>query len=148
MCSTDSTDEWKGWQRLGDTVLHIELRDWADLCLIAPLSAHTLAKLAHGLCDDLLSSVLRAWDWGYHRAKPVVLAPAMNTAMWVHPLTAAQLATVQSFAHDMVTVVPPQVKELACGEVGEGALASVTTIVEAVEKVLHLGVEREGGTSG
>ena len=123
---------------MGDPVLHIDLRDWADIVVIAPLSAHTLAKLAAGLCDDTLTCVLRAWDLGHHverPAKPIVLAPAMNTAMWQHPLTQQQLQTIQSFSSkdkDVVKIVTPMVKTLACGEVGQGALASVDDIAMAV----------------
>ncbi|EED92441.1 HAL3 halotolerance protein, partial [Thalassiosira pseudonana CCMP1335] len=109
-------EEWQNYTSLQDRVLHIQLRNWADLCLIAPLSAHTLAKMANGLCDDLLSCCFRAWDFG----KPVILAPAMNTAMWDHPLTRKQLEKV-----DTVTIVQPAVKTLACGEVGAGALADL-----------------------
>ncbi|MFO0846236.1 MAG: flavoprotein [Gemmataceae bacterium] len=85
-------DEWPG--RSGgrlyhrdDPVLHIELRRWAELFLIAPLDANTLAKLAGGLCDNCLTCVYRAWDV----ARPVILAPAMNTMMWQHPATARHL---------------------------------------------------------
>lgn len=63
---------------MGDPVLHIELRRWADVLVLAPLSANTMAKVAHGLCDNLLTSVVRAWDY----AKPMIVAPAMNTYMW------------------------------------------------------------------
>lgn len=55
--------EWSSWSQRGDPVLHIELRKWADICLIAPLSANTLAKIANGLADNLLTSTLRAWDF-------------------------------------------------------------------------------------
>lgn len=123
--------------------MHIELRDWADVVVIAPLSAHTLGKLAHGLCDDTLSCVMRAWDYGHGTTtrppKPIVLAPAMNTAMWEHPLTARQLETIQSFwnrkkyPENGIHIMVPQVKELACGEVGTGALASVDDIVQAIK---------------
>src|SRR5271165_3297867 len=81
-------DEWPGrdigkrYER-DDPVLHIELRRWADLFVIAPLDANTLAKLANGLSDNCLTCVWRAWD----TSRPVVLAPAMNTFMWQHPLT-------------------------------------------------------------
>jgi len=113
--------------------------------LIAPLSAHTLAKLSSGLCDDTLSCVARAWDFGHHvsrKGKPLLLAPAMNTAMWDHPLTRSQLLTIQQFwnskndAANGVVVINPQVKTLACGEVGDGALASVASIVDAVEQTI------------
>jgi phosphopantothenoylcysteine decarboxylase len=93
--------------------------------VVAPLSADTLAKLAAGLCDNLLTSVARAWDW----AKPFVVAPAMNTAMWEHPVTARQLAELVRWG---VRVVPPVSKALACGDVGNGALAPIDSIVAAV----------------
>src|SRR5262249_29224235 len=85
-------DEWPG-QTQGflyhrdEPVLRIELRRWAELSLIAPLDANTLAKLANGLADNCLTSVWRAWD----SQRPVVLAPAMNTFMWEHPLTGRHL---------------------------------------------------------
>eukprot|EP00934_Nitzschia_sp_Nitz4_P001973 Nitzschia sp. Nitz4//scaffold12_size214221//84508//85179//NITZ4_001498-RA/size214221-processed-gene-0.155-mRNA-1//-1//CDS//3329535014//1973//frame0 len=141
-------EEWKEWKKLGDPVLHIDLRDWADILVIAPLSAHTLAKMANGLCDDTPTCVVRAWEFGYTgRGKPVVLAPAMNTTMWEHPLTQKQLETVQSFwkndtqigepTNDGVRIVAPQVKTLACGVVGNGALAPVDEICATVRKTLE-----------
>jgi phosphopantothenoylcysteine decarboxylase len=141
---TDAEDEWKDWNKLGDPVLHIDLRDWADILLIAPLSAHTLAKLAHGLCDDTLSCVVRAWDFGHgvRPGKPILLAPAMNTAMWQHPVTRQQLDTIGRFwaspnEPHRIYIVAPQVKTLACGEVGNGALATVDDILGTVETVLR-----------
>jgi phosphopantothenoylcysteine decarboxylase len=125
--------------------LHIDLRDWADLLLIAPLSAHTLAKLANGLCDDTLSCVVRAWDFGHgvRPGKPLLLAPAMNTAMWQHPLTQPQLETIQGFwkktnndDDNGVNVIAPQVKILACGELGIGALAAVDDLLRVVDNIL------------
>jgi len=92
-------DEWPGqdtgqrYQR-DDPVLHIELRRWADMLVIAPLDANTLAKLAHGLADNCLTCVWRAWD----PQRPVILAPAMNTLMWEHPLTASHLMTIVGYA--------------------------------------------------
>lgn len=127
---------------MGDPVLHIELRDWADILVIAPLSAHTLAKVATGLCDDTLTCVVRAWDLGHVSSrppKPILLAPAMNTAMWQHPLTQQQLQTIQAFSgSDVVKVVAPMVKTLACGEVGVGALAEIDSIVKAVRDAISL----------
>src|SRR5438552_1152170 len=84
-------DEWPGqhYER-GAPVLHIELRRWADLLLIAPLDANTLAKLACGLSDNCLTCVWRAWE----PARPVVVAPAMNTLMWEHPLTQRHLNAI------------------------------------------------------
>lgn len=134
-------DEWKGWKRLGDPVLHIDLRDWADLAIIAPLSAHTLAKIATGLSDDTLSCCIRAWDFGHgsRPGKPLILAPAMNTAMWEHPLTKSQLDVIKSFwnverdENNMIFVVEPQVKKLACGEIGTGALSPISDILRVAK---------------
>lgn len=147
-------DEWPGrgagrrWQR-DDPVLHIELRRWADLLLISPLDANTLAKLAHGLADNCLTCVYRAWD----PARPMLLAPAMNTLMWEHRLTAQHLLAVAASAgatppatlptpDDAVAwinqqpvplrIVPPISKRLACGDVGVGGLAEVEDIAQAV----------------
>src|SRR4051812_35204904 len=146
-------DEWPGradGRRYGrgDAVLHIELRRWADLLAVAPLDANTLAKLANGLADNCLTCVWRAWDPG----RPVVLAPAMNTLMWQHPLTARHLrqlaadATRRTLpdwtAEELIEwinsnaaklhVVAPITKQLACGDVGAGAMAEVDDIVAAV----------------
>lgn len=131
---------------MGDPVLHIDLRDWADLFLIAPLSAHTIAKVANGLCDDTLSCVARAWDFGhgFRPAKPVILAPAMNTAMWEHPLTKEQLQRICRFCKTnggdgaIVQIIEPISKMLACGEVGQGALASIPHIVEAARRAIAM----------
>src|SRR5207248_9459119 len=90
-------DEWPGLDagrhyRREEPVLHIELRRWADILLIAPLDANTLAKLALGITDNCMTCVYRAWD----ASKPVVLAPAMNTLMWEHPATARHLAQIMA----------------------------------------------------
>lgn len=80
--------DWLLWEKLGDEVLHVELRRWADAYLIAPLSANTLGKLANGLCDNMVTCTARAWD---PANKPLVVAPAMNTFMWDHPLTSRHI---------------------------------------------------------
>jgi phosphopantothenoylcysteine decarboxylase len=144
-------DEWPGLRyRRGDAVLHIEFRNWADLLILAPLDANTLAKLALGLCDNFLTCVFRAWDF----TKPIVLAPAMNTLMWHSPLTARHLGQllldhggIGELPHDWslesapehfarhapnLILIPPQSKRLACGDVGLGAMAEVVTIAEVV----------------
>jgi phosphopantothenoylcysteine decarboxylase len=154
-------DEWPGRHegrryRRDDPVLHIELRRWADLLLIAPLDANTLGKLACGLADNCLTCVWRAWD----PVRPVVLAPAMNTFMWQNPLTARHLRQLAadaggqppppdvSFdqlvpwinAHSKappLRVVGPVSRRLACGDVGVGALApleQITAVVGAIDR--------------
>lgn len=61
--SAGDDDEWHEWGKVGDPVMHIELRRWSDVFVIAPLSANTLAKLANGMCDNLVTCVARAWDF-------------------------------------------------------------------------------------
>ncbi|KFW95183.1 Phosphopantothenoylcysteine decarboxylase, partial [Phalacrocorax carbo] len=115
-------DEWQGiicilshpqlWKGRSDPVLHIELRRWADLMLVAPLDANTLAKLANGICDNLLTCVIRAWDM----RKPLLFCPAMNTAMWEHPITAQQVEQLKNFGYKEIPCV---VKKLVCGDEGQ-----------------------------
>ncbi|KAJ2720513.1 hypothetical protein GGI07_004558 [Coemansia sp. Benny D115] len=128
--STDVTlytdkDEWSGWRKIGDPVLHIELRKWADICVVAPLDANTMAKVANGFCDNLLTCVLRAWDM----AKPRIVGPAMNPMMWEHPITAKQVGQLRELGF---VVVDPISKGLACGDVGMGAMAEPETIAQVV----------------
>ncbi|XP_006029147.1 phosphopantothenoylcysteine decarboxylase isoform X2 [Alligator sinensis] len=119
-------DEWQLWKDRSDPVLHIDLRRWADLMLVAPLDANTLAKIANGICDNLLTCVIRAWDM----TKPFLFCPAMNTAMWEHPITAEQIERLKGFGY---TEIPCVVKRLVCGDEGRGAMAEVWTIVEKVK---------------
>lgn len=144
-------DEWPGsLYARGDDVLHIELRRWADLLVVAPLDANSLAKFALGLCDNLLTCLFRAWDF----EKPAVLAPAMNTLMWDKPATSRHLAQLwldqtgatsppldwsletaaEHFAAraPSLILIPPQSKRLACGDVGMGAMAEAPAIAEVV----------------
>jgi phosphopantothenoylcysteine decarboxylase len=121
------SDEWNMWESMGDPVLHIELRKWADILLLAPASADIIAKISHGVSDSLLLSIIRAWDFD----KPCIICPAMNTLMWTHPVTQQSLDILTSWGW---TIVNPVVKTLACNEKGSGALASVQEIVEIVKK--------------
>ncbi|KAG0490552.1 hypothetical protein HPP92_007415 [Vanilla planifolia] len=118
-------DEWSTWKKLSDGVLHIELRKWADAMIIAPLSANTLAKIAGGLCDNLLTCIIRAWDY----SKPLYVAPAMNTLMWSNPFTKKHLEAIRELG---ITMIPPITKRLACGDYGNGAMAEPSAIYTAV----------------
>lgn len=131
----EDADEWR-WDSLGDSVLHIELRKWADVFVIAPASANTLAKLANGLCDNLLTCIARAWPFGEKEGvKPLLLVPAMNTHMWMHPVTEQHLEVITGYDSKTVRVLMPVEKRLACGDTGVGAMQSVDQIFEAVCKV-------------
>jgi phosphopantothenoylcysteine decarboxylase len=137
-------DEWAiPWTR-GAKILHIELRRWADLLVIAPLSANTLAKMAAGLCDNLLMSTIRAWDASgmidpprresLSGKKRIIVAPAMNTAMFFHPLTEKHLTVLAEW--DWVEVLRPVEKTLACGDTGSGAMKDWKDIVERINQLL------------
>jgi phosphopantothenoylcysteine decarboxylase / phosphopantothenate---cysteine ligase len=112
----------------------------ADLLVVAPLTAHTTARLAHGLADDLLTETALA-----HRG-PLVLAPAMNTAMWEHPATKANLALLVERG---AIVVGPDVGELAEGLVGPGRMSEPEEIAAVVERALtQTPTERNGSLAG
>lgn len=147
-------DEWPAARhQRGDPVLHIDFRYWADLLVVAPLDANTLAKFALGLSDNFLTCLFRAWDF----RKPVILAPAMNTLMWDSPVTRRHLHQLlddrgdgqqdDSWPLDRVdavfarhapslVLIPPTSKRLACGDVGIGAMAEVSKIAEVVRQCL------------
>jgi phosphopantothenoylcysteine decarboxylase/phosphopantothenate--cysteine ligase len=106
---------------------HIQLSRAADLVVVAPATADLLAKMAHGLADDLASTVLLATD------KRVLVAPAMNVRMWEHPATQANMATLRARG---VAVVGPDEGSMACGEFGPGRLAEPPAILAAIEALL------------
>ncbi|HEX9753960.1 MAG TPA: bifunctional phosphopantothenoylcysteine decarboxylase/phosphopantothenate--cysteine ligase CoaBC, partial [Methyloceanibacter sp.] len=110
---------------------HIRLSREADLIVVVPATADLLAKMAHGLADDLATAVLLATD------KPVLAAPAMNVRMWQHPATRRNLATLQA---DGTHFVGPDEGEMACGEYGPGRMAEPQAILEAIASLLDAGV--------
>lgn len=106
---------------------HIALADWAELVIVAPATANTLAKLAAGLADDMVSAVILA------TRAPLLVAPAMNVNMWQHPATQQNLATLRERG---VRVVGPEAGELACGWEGEGRMSEPPAIAAAAELAL------------
>lgn len=106
---------------------HVSLAERADLVLIAPLTANTLAKLAHGLADNLLTATALA------TRAPLLLAPAMNVGMWENPATQENLRTLEARG---ALVVPPGIGRLACGTVGQGRLADLPAILEGIHRAL------------
>ncbi len=106
---------------------HVELGLWADLLVIAPISANTLSKLSNGICDNLLTAV-------YLSAKcPVYVAPAMDLDMWKHESTQQNIARIESFGN---TVISPAKGELASGLYGEGRMAEPEEIISFLETAL------------
>lgn len=102
-------------------MLHIEMRRWADVLIVAPASANVIAKAAYGISDNFVLSVIRAWDF----SKPCALCPAMNTVMWTHPTTKESLDRLQSWGWE---VLGPVEKMLACNDRGMGAMVSLNEI--------------------
>jgi phosphopantothenoylcysteine decarboxylase / phosphopantothenate---cysteine ligase len=113
---------------------HIAEALWADVVVIAPATAHTIAKMAHGLADDFLSTMLLA------TTAPVVVAPAMNVNMWNHPATRTNVSLLQARG---VILVEPDSGYLACGMVGSGRLAEIETIAQAVMSALATGSKHD-----
>jgi phosphopantothenoylcysteine decarboxylase len=97
--------------------------------LVAPLAANSLAKISHGFCDNLLTSIIRAWDW----SNPMMLCPAMNTYMWDNKPTAEQITILKSWGAE---IIAPIEKKLACNDIGMGAMAEVDDIIKAVQQRL------------
>lgn len=127
------TDAWD----LADdeTIKHIELSRGLDALVVVPATANVLGKFAAGLADDLLSSIYLAVT------APVVVAPAMNTRMWLHPATQSSLQTLRSRG---VTVIEPESGWLAEREIGVGRLAAPETIAAAVLRLARRGLSLQG----
>jgi phosphopantothenoylcysteine decarboxylase/phosphopantothenate--cysteine ligase len=122
------TSMWEEWHAGDDAaeqngIDHIAEAQWADALVVAPATANILAKFAHGIADDFLSTLYLA------TAAPVIVAPAMNVNMWNHPATQANLEILRQRG---VRIVEPGTGELACGMVGAGRMAEPETIAEAV----------------
>ena len=111
------------------TMHHIDLAKWADLFLVAPASANTLAKLAHGLADDLLTNTALA------SSAPLVLAPAMNQAMWKHPATQHNVGLLQMRG---ARFLGPDKGVQACGDCGPGRMLEPADIVKQISPTLDL----------
>ncbi len=122
------TSLWEEWDASDaaaeqNGIDHIAEAQWADALVVAPATANILAKFAHGIADDFLSTLYLA------TAAPVLVAPAMNVNMWNHPATQANIETLRQRG---VRIVEPGTGELACGMVGAGRMAEPETIAEAV----------------
>ena len=130
------TDLWES-PAASNNIEHIAQALWADVLVIAPATANTIAKLAHGLADDFLSATYLATE------APVVLAPAMNVNMLTHPATRANLLALEQRSH---TIVASGSGYLACGMTGDGRLADTEIIVRAVLDRLRPARDLDGET--
>lgn len=108
-----------------EALAHISLAKWADVCIVAPADANVIAKMAHGLADDFLTTFILAFDG------PVLVAPAMNTVMYHQQVTQDNLARLKSYGYEIVS---PASGQLACGDIGEGKLADLETLLFHLEK--------------
>ncbi len=115
-------DEVEKWEPA-----HVSLADRVDALLIAPCTANVIAKLAHGIADDSLTATALACE------APLVIAPAMNEKMWRHPATRENVALLKARG---AVVVDVGQGDLACGTVGQGRLAELATIMDALEEAL------------
>ncbi|MBB3226770.1 phosphopantothenoylcysteine decarboxylase/phosphopantothenate--cysteine ligase [Luteibacter sp. Sphag1AF] len=112
------------WDEAGEAAMgHIELARWAERVIVAPASADTIARLAHGFANDLLSTVVLA------TAAPVFVAPAMNQQMWAHPAVQANVATLRQRG---VTILGPADGDQACGDIGSGRLLEPNELRDAL----------------
>lgn len=117
------------WNAPGDhRIEHINLTENADLIIVAPATANIIAKIANGICDDLLSTMLcAAWN------KPKLLAPAMNTNMWENPAVQRNIETLKEMG---LILIGPETGRLACGTEGIGRMTEPANIIIAAEKLI------------
>lgn len=116
-------------EKLADRINHIDLSKEADLFIVAPASANTIAKLAHGVADNMLTATALALP----STTPKLIAPAMNTKMYDNPLTKKNLNTLDQLGYQEFL---PKSGVLACGDTGRGALADIDIILEAIDSKL------------
>lgn len=107
---------------------HVSLADWADVIVVAPATANIIAKIANGICDDLLSTLLCAAF-----RKPVLLAPAMNNNMWESPAVQKNIQIIRDMGFE---ITGPTKGRLACGTEAVGRMAEPEDIIKAIEKIV------------
>jgi len=118
----------------GSVMDHIHLARWADLIIVAPATANYINKIAHGIGDDLLTTLFLAHDF----KKPFLISPAMNTMMYLHPTTQESMQKLRSFG---VKILETESGVLACGEVGFGRLLDPDLIVQTIQQQLQISHE-------
>lgn len=123
------------WNPASPRPLHVELAEWAELVLLAPLSASTLGRWVHGIGDTLVAAVLLACE------APVLVAPAMNTAMWASPGVAANWQTLQHWPR--LLPLPPGSGLLACDRIGDGRMAEPERLLLGLESLACWGWHRD-----
>ena len=117
-------------EKSAERINHIDLGKEADLFVVAPASANTIAKLAHGMADNMLTATALALP----STTPKLIAPAMNTKMYENPITQENLSKLEKYGWQ---IIQPRETVLACGDHGIGALASVETIIKKVKEMIY-----------
>jgi len=110
-------------------VEHIALAEWADLMVVAPASANTIGKVANGIADNLLTTVIMAIS----EKTPIIIAPAMNTNMWNNKIVKENIRKLKNISKKYI-FVNPKIGRLACGDYGEGPLAEMKDILTTIKK--------------
>lgn len=128
-CSAVFTSLWSTTEKY--EIGHIALVDWADIVIVAPATANIIGKIANGICDDLLSTVLCA-AWRLIQSEAALLVPAMNNNMWDNPAVQRNVKAVKEMGFQLIGPVEGR---LACGTEGIGRMSEPQDILEAIEKV-------------
>jgi phosphopantothenoylcysteine synthetase/decarboxylase len=128
-CSAVHTTMWNSPQKY--KISHIALADWSDIVIVAPASANIIGKIANGICDDLLSTVICAC-WPLIKSGTAILAPAMNNNMWENPAVQKNIETVKKMGFQLTG---PDEGRLACGTKGLGRMSEPQEILEAIKKI-------------
>ena len=120
------------WDTPGEYEIdHIALVDWADIAVVAPATANIIGKIANGICDDLLSTLLCA-AWPLIESEAILLAPAMNNNMWNNPAVQRNIKTIKEMGFQLIG---PESGRLACGTEGVGRMSEPKDILETIEKI-------------
>lgn len=122
----DDIIEWDPHGRID----HVELSDWSDFFIIAPTTANTIAKMANGIADNLLTSAYLAFNYHFKYNKRVFICPAMNTLMWTDITTERNIKTLSIKSNHII--IPPIEGDLACGTKGIGKLAPTKMIIDEI----------------
>jgi len=125
----DDSSEWAPHGRVD----HIELAEWAQIFIIAPATANTIAKIANGTADNLLTSTFLAYNFPYVSGKRSIICPAMNNRMYEHEFTQDNIKKIERISNNLI--IPPVEGMLACGTVGIGKLAPTKSIVQALKEI-------------
>ncbi len=127
----NSSGEYKLTNHAGREPSHIKLADWADVVVVAPATANIIAKVANGICDEILSTVLCAC-WPLIKSGATLLAPAMNNNMWTNAAVQHNVKAAEEMGFQLIG---PEEGRLACGKKAVGRMAEAQDILKAVEKI-------------